>query len=131
MTDGQSFKNTNGIMIEVNSEYLPSHSRPNKNLWFYIYHVKITNLREDTVQRMSRHWIITNAEGEVQHVQGDGVVGEQPILKTNEHFTYTSACPLNTPFGSMHGSYLFRLDSGADLQATIAPFFLSISGMSN
>ena len=131
MTDAQSSKSTEGITIEVESEYLPSHSRPDKNLWFYIYHVKIINLREDTVQLMSRHWIITNAEGVVQHVRGEGVVGEQPILKTNEHFTYTSACPLNTPFGSMHGSYLFRLDDGGEFRADIAPFFLSLSGMSN
>ena len=132
MHDGQSYKNTNGITIEVDSEYLPSHSRPHEKLWFYIYHVHIENQRTDVVQLLSRHWVITNAEGEEENVRGEGVVGEQPILAPGEHFEYTSACPLNTPFGTMHGTYFFTSkEDSSSFEASITPFFLSETGTAN
>ena len=122
----------NGIKIWVRSEFLPSHSRPKESLWFYIYHVHIENQRDDVVQLLSRHWIITNAEGEEQHVRGEGVVGEQPILAPGTYFEYTSACPLNTPFGTMHGSYHFVCtEDDSKFDASITPFFLSETGTAN
>ena len=80
----------------------------------------------DTAQLISRHWIITNADGETEDVQGPGVVGEQPLLKPGEHFAYTSFCPLKTNVGTMHGSYTMVTPAGEAFQVKIAPFTLAV-----
>ena len=116
---------TKGVRILVASEYVPSESDPKNHFWFYIYHVTIQNEGEDSVQLLSRHWIITNGEGEVEHVRGAGVVGEQPVLSRGQSFSYTSACPLNTAMGTMHGTYQMKTETGELFDAKIAPFLLA------
>ena len=93
-----------GIRVHVTSHYSAEHSQP-KSLWFFLYTIKISNESTDTVQLISRHWIITNAENKVEEVQGPGVIGKQPVLAPGESFEYTSGCPLTTPFGMMKGTY--------------------------
>lgn len=115
---------TRGIRVRVQSSYVPERSDPEQNNWFFIYTVEIANQRDDRAQLLSRHWIITDAEGRVREVRGPGVVGEQPMLAPGESFTYTSACPLDTPFGTMHGSYQMVTDRGETFDAEIAPFLL-------
>jgi ApaG protein len=116
---------TQGVRVRVEAQYDPSRSRPHQNQWFFLYTVRITNEGSVTVQLLSRHWIITDADGEVQEIRGPGVVGEQPILAPGQSFEYTSGCPLTTPFGSMHGTYQMVTSRGERFDATIAPFTLS------
>ena len=114
---------TRGIRVEVSARYSPDHSRPG-NQWFFLYTVTISNEGEDTVQLVSRRWIITDGAGEVEEVEGPGVVGEQPVLEPGDSYQYTSGCPLPTPFGSMEGSYQMVNGSGGRCDAEIAPFLL-------
>ncbi len=116
---------TRGLKIEVESEYIPDRSNPERNVYFFAYHVVITNEGEETVQLITRHWIITNGDGRKEEVKGPGVVGEQPILAPGESFEYSSFCPLDTPFGMMHGSYQMKTEGGLEFDAEIAPFTLS------
>lgn len=90
-----------------------------------MYKVRITNIGTEGVQLVSRHWIITDANGHVEEVRGPGVVGYQPTLEPGESFEYTSGCPLKTPFGSMHGTYQMVTRGGDHFDAEIAPFALS------
>jgi ApaG protein len=116
---------TRGVRVSVVAEFSRARSRVEENQWFFLYTITITNTGEDTVQLISRHWIITDAEGRVEEVKGPGVVGEQPVLGPNESFTYTSGCPLNTSFGMMEGTYQMVTRSGDTFDAKIAPFTLS------
>lgn len=116
---------TRGIEVRVRSRYVPEQSDPDRGGWLFAYTVHIANGSNETVQLMSRHWIITDANGEVEEVRGPGVVGAQPILKPGESFEYTSACPLGTAFGTMHGSYQMVTDRGEHFDAEIAAFSLS------
>lgn len=117
---------TRDVRVTVQAHYVPERSRPEDDLWFFAYHVIIENVGSQTVQLMSRHWIITDGETRVQEVRGPGVVGEQPVLGPGEKFEYTSACPLPTAFGTMHGSYQMVTLEGDAFDATIAPFSLSL-----
>ena len=85
---------TNNVRVEVESQYAPEHSQPFQNEWFFHYTVRIANEGDDTVQLLTRHWIITDATGHTEEVKGAGVVGEQPVLRPGESFQYTSGCPL-------------------------------------
>ncbi len=116
---------TDGVRVAVESRYVPEHSDPDKGGWLFAYTVSIANEREDTVQLLSRKWIITDANGDVEEVEGPGVVGAQPLLRPGESFEYTSACPLRTAFGTMHGSYVMVTESGDKFDAEIAAFSLS------
>jgi len=116
---------TRGVRVHVESEYAAERSQPSQNQWFFLYTITIANEGGETVQLLTRHWIITDATGRVEEVQGPGVVGKQPILKPGDSFTYTSGCPLNTPFGVMQGTYQMVTDGGEHFDATIAPFTLS------
>jgi ApaG protein len=116
---------TQGIRVQVVSRYDPSRSNPHQNQWFFLYTVTLTNEGSITTQLLSRHWIITNANGKVEEVKGPGVVGEQPILAPGQSFEYTSGCPLPTSFGTMHGTYQMITAKGEQFDATIAPFTLS------
>jgi ApaG protein len=116
---------TRGVRVRVKSQYDPSRSRPNQQQWFFLYTIQISNEGAETVQLISRHWIITDANGKVEEVQGPGVVGEQPVLATGQSFEYTSGCPLTTPFGTMHGTYQMTTTSGVRFDAQIAAFTLS------
>jgi ApaG protein len=116
---------TRGIRVRVRSQYVPEHSHPAEKKWFFAYRVKIANESDQTVRLISRHWIITDANGEVDEVRGPGVVGEQPRLAPGEEHEYTSFCPLETPFGTMHGSYQMVTDAGEPFDAEVAPFSLA------
>ena len=116
---------TQGVKVEVKPEFLAEHSDPDIGLWVYAYHVTITNVGLQTVQLVSRHWIITNSHGVEEHVRGPGVVGQQPFIKTGEVFHYTSGCPMETPMGTMHGTYQMVTEEGDTFDAAVAPFTLS------
>ena len=115
---------TRGVRIEVTTEYDPTRSFPEHNRWFYLYTVEISNDGSETVQLVSRHWIITDATGHVEEVKGPGVVGESPVLEEGESFEYTSGCPLTTPYGSMHGTYQMVTADGDRFDAQIGEFVL-------
>jgi ApaG protein len=111
--------------VQVEGMYVPERSAPRESQYFFAYHVRISNQGPAAAQLVSRHWIITNADGEVQEVKGPGVVGEQPLLGPGDEFEYTSYCPLTTAVGTMHGSYTM-VDAGGDtFEARIAPFTLA------
>jgi len=116
---------TRGIRVVVQSEYAPERSRPSENEWFFLYTVTISNEGQETVQLLTRHWIITDGTGHVEEVRGPGVVGQQPRLRPGESFKYTSGCPLSTPFGVMEGTYQMVSADGEQFDARIAPFTLS------
>ena len=96
---------TRNIRVRVEAEFAPERSNPHQNQWFFLYTIRITNQGRETVQLLSRHWIITDAMGDVKEVRGPGVIGKKPTLEPGESFEYTSGCPLTTPFGSMRGTY--------------------------
>jgi ApaG protein len=116
---------TRGVRVRVESEYAPDRSQPCKNQWFFLYTVTISNESGDTIQLLTRHWIITDGTGNVQEVRGPGVVGKQPTLKPGDSFEYTSGCELTTAFGVMEGSYQMMSDAGERFDVRIAPFTLS------
>ena len=122
---GSSQARTRGILVEVDSTYVPERSEPLRRRWFFAYHIRITNHGDEVVQLISRHWVITDAHGEVEEVVGPGVVGEQPTLAPGEAFDYTSFCPLPTPFGTMRGSYQMVTRDGEAFEVEIASFELS------
>lgn len=121
---GSSKTVTRGVRVEVTTEYDPTRSMPQQNRWFYLYTVEISNEGSETVQLVSRHWVITDATGHVEEVKGPGVVGETPVLEEGESFEYTSGCPLSTPYGSMHGTYQMVTQGGDRFDAQIAEFVL-------
>ena len=116
---------TRGVRVEVESRYLEEKSDPGKKRWFFAYDIRISNDSPVVVQLLTRHWIITDANGNVEEVKGPGVVGNQPVLAPGESFEYTSFCPLSTPFGTMEGSYQMVTDGGGSFDAAIAQFALS------
>lgn len=116
---------TRGIRVSVLSEYAPDRSRPGDQQWFFLYTITITNEGQDTVQLLSRHWTITDGSGHTEEVKGPGVVGQQPVLEPGKDFTYTSGCPLTTPFGKMEGTYQMATRAGEFFDVAIAPFTLS------
>jgi|SRR4051812_3543607 ApaG protein len=115
---------TNNIRVEVLSRYSPENSRPPQAEWVFQYTVRITNQGTETVQLLSRHWIITDALEHTQEVTGPGVVGEQPVLKPGASFKYSSWCPLKTPTGTMHGTYRMAGGGGRQFDIEVAPFGL-------
>ena len=117
---------TRGIRVQVESIYVPERSAPDAARYFYAYHVRISNQGEEPAQLISRVWIITDGNGDVQRVEGPGVVGNQPLLGPGETFEYTSFCPLTTPFGTMHGTYRMVRPSGESFDAEIAAFTLAV-----
>ena len=115
---------TNNVRVEVESQYAPEHSQPFQNHWFFYYTVRITNEGDETVQLLSRHWIVTDASGRVEEVRGPGVVGEQPVLAPGESFQYTSGSALKTSTGVMRGTYQMVTEGGEHFDVEIAPFAL-------
>lgn len=116
---------TRGVRVSVKARFSQARSEPLRNLWFFLYTIEITNESSDTVQLISRHWTITDADKIVEEVRGLGVIGQQPTLNPGESFEYTSGCPLKTPFGTMHGTYQMVTTEGDRFDATVAPFTLS------
>jgi ApaG protein len=117
---------THGIRVTVESRYLPEQSVPSAHRYVFAYHVTIRNEGTETAQLRTRHWIITDGNGEVQEVRGEGVVGEQPLLGPGEQFEYTSGCVLATQCGSMHGTYQMFTEDGRSFDAEIAAFPLAL-----
>ena len=116
--------NTRGIAVSVEVTYLEANSSPGNSQYFWAYRVTIENQGRETVQLRSRHWMITNAHGELTEVKGPGVIGKEPFLDPGESFTYTSGAPLNTPSGMMGGSYQMESDTGERFDIEIPTFSL-------
>lgn len=119
-------ENTNKINIEVAPAYLKEQSDPVNNHYVFSYTVTIRNDGDQPARLLTRHWIITDGDGQVQEVRGDGVIGEQPHLQPGEGFQYTSGTFMNTPVGTMHGSYQMISDDGEAFDAEIPSFTLSV-----
>lgn len=117
---------THGIRIRVKAVFVPERSSLENNYYFFAYTVKISNEGTATAQLVSRHWIISGPDGPIGEVRGAGVVGEQPLLEPGQSFEYTSFCPLQTPLGSMHGTYQMVRPSGEAFDAVITPFSLAV-----
>ena len=113
---------TNGITVRVAVSYLPEQSEPGKSRWFWAYHIRIENGGLRPVQLVSREWTISDARGASHVVQGDGVVGEQPLIEPGGSFDYVSGCPLTTPTGSMEGRYNMVASDGARFPIEIPRF---------
>jgi ApaG protein len=115
---------TRDITVRVQPQFLAEQSDPATDQYFWLYSISIENGGTETVQLLNRHWIITNALGHVEEVQGPGVVGEQPVLAPGESFEYTSGCPLKTPSGIMAGSYEMAATDGPLFNIEIPAFSL-------
>ncbi|HUL59955.1 MAG TPA: Co2+/Mg2+ efflux protein ApaG [Anaeromyxobacteraceae bacterium] len=122
---------TDGIRVIVRSDFRADRSDPGAGKWLFAYTVRIANEGPAHARLRARRWIITDANGDVEEVVGDGVVGQQPRLGPGEHFEYTSFCVLRTPHGSMEGTYRMERDDGSSFEATIAPFPLFVPGALN
>jgi len=114
------------IQIQVQTNYLGDQSDPNADRYVFSYTITIANTGQEPARLLNRHWIITDADGKVEEVKGDGVVGKQPYLRPGEAFRYTSGAVLKTPVGSMHGSYGMQGDDGTRFDAEISPFSLAV-----
>src|ERR1700677_953007 len=125
MTNRTSYlANTREIAVSVEPAYLETRSSPDSSQYFWAYRVIIENQGKETVQLLNRHWMITNARGELTEVKGPGVVGEQPVLKPGESFEYTSGAPLDTPSGMMGGVYQMESERGERFDIEIPTFSL-------
>lgn len=114
------------IQVVVETEYLPEQSDVAENRFVFAYHITIRNIGTVPAQLISRHWLITDADGDIQEVKGLGVVGHQPLLAPNQEFTYTSGCALTTAVGTMRGTYQMTAEDGTQFEATIPEFVLSM-----
>ena len=121
-----SDQTTEGIRIQVRTAYLAEKSAPTQGRYFFAYRVRITNTGNETAQLVSRRWVITDANGDVETVEGPGVVGEQPVLEPGQTFEYTSFCPLKTAVGTMQGSYQMVTQDGTRFDAAISAFTLAV-----
>lgn len=117
---------TRGIRVTVRSQFLPERSDLAQKLFTFAYTITILNEGQEIAQLRSRHWIITDANGKVEEVKGDGVVGAQPVLRPGQSFEYTSGCQLQTAHGTMEGTYQMVTVGGDKFDATIAPFTLAV-----
>lgn len=113
---------TDGITVRVAVNFLPEQSRVEAGKWFWVYHIRIENDGAQAAQLLTRHWRITDGHGMVNLVEGEGVVGEQPVLLPGQSHDYVSGCPLTTPMGSMEGHYTFRREDGSLFEVAI-PYF--------
>ena len=124
-------ENSCDIRIQVATNYVDEQSEPESDRYVFAYTIRITNDGDVAARLMSRHWVITDANGKVQEVNGDGVVGEQPHLDPGEEFEYSSGAVLETPVGAMQGLYRMEAEGGFNFDAPIAPFTLAVPGMLN
>jgi ApaG protein len=113
------------VLIDPTPFYLADQSEPEKGVFTFAYHINIVNTGDVPVQLVSRHWIITDADGRVEEVKGEGVVGKQPTLAPGESFQYTSGTNFKSPVGTMHGSYQFVAEDGTKFDAPIPRFTCS------
>ncbi|HEY0600214.1 Co2+/Mg2+ efflux protein ApaG [Brevundimonas sp.] len=119
---------TEGVLVRVRPSYLAGQSDPDGGRWVWAYQVEIVNLGTEAIQLMARRWVITDGQGRVEEVRGAGVVGEQPVIKPGDSYTYASGCPLGTPTGSMVGGYYMTDASGRSFEAAIPAFSLDVPG---
>tara|TARA_B100000287_G_scaffold103090_2_gene95321 strand:- start:3073 stop:3450 length:378 start_codon:yes stop_codon:yes gene_type:complete len=119
------------VEVSVRTEYLENQSLPSEGKYFFSYTVTIKNVGKIPAKLISRHWVITDANEKIEEVRGLGVVGEQPRLKTNESFEYTSGTIINTPVGTMYGTYQMVADNGYEFDAEIPMFSLNIPKVLN
>ncbi|MEJ2255723.1 MAG: Co2+/Mg2+ efflux protein ApaG [Woeseiaceae bacterium] len=117
------------IDVEVATSYIDDQSEPDADRYVFAYTITISNTGDVPATLMSRHWVITDANGKVQEVSGDGVVGEQPHLNPGERFRYSSGAVLETPVGAMQGLYRMETDTGLSFEAPIEPFTLAVPGL--
>ena len=122
-------ENRASIRVQVSTAYVDEQSEPSSGRYVFAYTITISNNGGVAARLKSRHWIITDANGKVQEVNGDGVVGEQPHLKPGEQFRYSSGAVLETPVGAMQGLYRMEADNGDRFDAPIPPFTLAVPGM--
>ena len=115
----------NQIQVDVETRYIEEQSNPEQNYYVFAYTITIQNKGKQPAQLLTRHWVITDSNQKIQEVRGDGVVGEQPLLKPGEQFVYTSGTMLETSVGTMKGSYQMVADDGSHFDATIDEFVLS------
>ncbi len=115
----------NKIRVDVETRYIEDQSNPEQNYYVFAYTITIQNKGRQSAQLLTRHWVITDSNQKVQEVRGDGVVGEQPLLKPGEQFVYTSGTMLETEIGTMKGSYQMLADDGSHFDAAIDEFVLS------
>ena len=113
---------TDGLTVRVAVNFLPEQSRVDSGKWFWVYHIRIENDSSDALQLLTRHWRITDGRGVVNTVDGEGVVGEQPLLQPGQSHDYVSGCPLGTAHGSMQGHYIMERADGSRIEVAI-PFF--------
>lgn len=116
----------NKILVEATPHYIETQSSPMEDRYVFAYTITITNTGIMAAKLISRHWLITDANGKIQEVQGEGVIGEQPYLKSGEVFRYTSGAMIETPVAVMQGKYKMLSEDGKNYHATIPPFTLSI-----
>jgi len=114
------------IEVTAVAEHIAPQSRPEDDDYVFAYHITIRNTGSEPAQLLTRHWIITDGNGKVQEVHGQGVIGEQPTLAPGESFRYTSGCVMETPVGTMHGSYQMVAGDGHHFDAAIPPFVLAV-----
>ncbi len=115
---------TRNVTVTVVPTYLAHESSPERSRYVFAYHVRIENGSQDTLQLLTRHWIITDAAGRRQEVRGDGVIGQQPVLKPGESFEYTSGTPLDTSSGIMAGTYAMQRTDGSMFDVDVPAFSL-------
>ena len=120
---------TYDIKVDVATQFVDRQSDPGSDRYVFAYTITIRNQGEVPAKLLTRHWVITDSNGKVQEVRGDGVVGEPPHLEPGEGFRYTSGTVLETPVGSMQGSYQMVADDGHRFDAPIAPFRLAVPGL--
>ena len=116
----------NKIIVEAMPQYIESQSSPDKSRYVFAYTITITNVGTASATLLARHWLITDSNGKIQEVKGDGVIGEKPYLKPGQSFRYSSGAMIETPVGVMQGNYLMVSDDGDNFKAPIPRFTLSI-----
>ena len=122
---------THQIRVKVNSFFIPQRSKPNSETFFFAYKISITNMGNEPAKLIQRHWIIKDALDEISEVQGEGVIGEKPRILPGKTYEYTSFCPLDTSYGTMHGWYHFIYDDGTPFIVNIPEFTLFIPALAN
>ena len=120
---------TPSIDIDVETTYREDRSEPDAGRYVFGYRIRIHNRSDQSTQLLRRHWVITDSNGKVQEVRGDGVVGQQPVLEPGAAYEYSSGAIIDTPVGTMQGSYLMRSADDEQFEAPIAPFTLAIPGI--
>ena len=122
---------TKGVQVKVESFYMENHSLPEENHYVFAYRIRLKNLSQRTVKLLRRHWIITDSNGDINEVQGEGVVGDQPVLEPDQEYEYTSGSQLKSPVGTMQGSYQMTTTDGEEFEIIIPCFSLAIPGAIN